>query len=309
MSTVINTGLSLAGVRAAFFQRFEAVTKQTWWDKLSTRLVAKTKTETYGFLGSVPPMREWGTGRLIQGLFRESYSVSDLRYELTLEVDREEIEDDQTGQIKIRIGEMASRAAQHKDSEIGRLLINGGSSGFNSYDGVTFFNDAHVSGKSGSQDNTLTESGTTDPNAPTTAEFRAALSNAIARLLGFKDDQGEPMSFGATGLILFVPPSMLITATEAVNATIVNNTTNILSGAAQITAFPYLTNAAKFYLLKTDVAVRPFIFQDRKAIEFKALTEDSDEGFKRDKFLYGIRARYRMTYGYWQYALEITFAS
>jgi phage major head subunit gpT-like protein len=38
-----------------------------------------------------------------------------------------------------------------------------------------------------------------------------------------------------------------------------------------------------------------------------ALAENSEEAFKREKFLYGVRARYRMTYGYWQYAVRTQF--
>ncbi len=59
---------------------------------------------------------------------------------------------------------------------------------------------------------------------------------------------------------------------------------------------------------RVDAAIRPFIFQDREPIEFTALTETSDEGFRREKFLYGVRARYRLIYGYWQYAVLSTFA-
>jgi len=254
-------------------------------------------------------MREWGTGRLARGVFAEKYDVSDMKYEITIEVDREEIEDDQLGQIRIRINEMAGRPAQHKDVLIGELLKNGASAGFLSYDGQIFFPNAHVSGASGTQDNILTESGTADKDNPTTAEWRVALRNAIARLLTFKDDQGEVMSFGATGLVVIVPPNMFVTAAEAVNATLVASTTNVLQGAARIITFPYLTATDTWYLLKTDVAVRPFIFQDRIPLEFTALEQNSDEGFRRDKFLYGVRARYRMTYGYWQYALKITFAA
>ena len=53
--------------------------------------------------------------------------------------------------------------------------------------------------------------------------------------------------------------------------------------------------------------MRPFIFQDREPVEFNALAEDSDEGFRREKFLFGVRARYRMAYGYWQYAVRADF--
>ena len=81
----------------------------------------------------------------------------------------------------------------------------------------------------------------------------------------------------------------------------------MLEGIARVVAFPWLSDASKWYLLKTDGVVRPFIFQDREPVEFNALAEESEESFKREKFLYGVRARYRMAYGYWQYAVRTDF--
>jgi phage major head subunit gpT-like protein len=187
-------------------------------------------------------------------------------------------------------------------------LINAETSGFNSYDGVTFFNDSHVSGSSGAQDNKLGFTAT-DPDDPTTTEFKGALKQAIAAMMSLKDDQGDPMSISSTELVCIVPTTMYLTALEALNATIVSNTSNVLAGAARVVAFPWLTNLSKWYLLKTDGIVRPFIFQDREPVEFTALTEESDQGFKREKFLFGVRARYRLTYGYWQYAIRTDFSS
>ncbi len=183
---------------------------------------------------------------------------------------------------------------------------SGESAGFHSYDGVPFFADNHVSGDSGTQDNKLTAAAT-DPDNPTTDEFKEALKVAIGTMLAFKDDQGDPMALSTGGLLAVVPTTMLLTALEAVNSTLVSNTSNVLQGAARIIAFPWISDASKWYLLKTDGVVRPFIFQDREPIEFSALTEDSDEGFRREKFLYGVRARYRMTYGYWQFAVRTDF--
>ena len=301
---IINTGLLTKGLRSEFFNRFDKTA--THFADLSTRIQSNSDTERYKWLGSLPRMREWGTGRIAKGLGNESYSVENLKYESTLEVDRDEISDDKTGQIRIRVAELAQRAATHKDYLIAQLLINGETAGFNSYDGVSFFNDAHVSGYSGAQDNKLTGSAL-DPDNPTTDEFKAALKTAIGALMGFKDDQGDPMSISATGLSCIVPSTMYLTALEAVNATLVNSTSNVVAGAARIIAFPWLTDQSKWYLVKNDGVVRPFIFQDREAVEFTALTEQSDEGFRREKFLYGVRARYRMAYGYWQHAIRLEF--
>ncbi len=303
---VINTGLLTKGLRSEFFNRFNAA--MTYFQDLSTRIESSSESETYKWLGSLPRMREWGTGRVAKGLGTESYSVENLKYESTLEVDRDEISDDKTGQIRIRIAELAERAATHKDYLISQLLINGETSGFNSYDGVSFFNDTHVSGSSGAQDNLLASTAS-DPDDPTTDEFKSALKNAIGTMTAFKDDQGGPMSISATGLTCVVPTMMYLTALEAVKATIVSSTSNVVAGAARIIALPWLTNQSKWYLLKTDGVIRPFIFQDREPVEFNALTEDSDEGFRREKFLYGVRARYRLAYGYWQFAVRTDFTA
>jgi phage major head subunit gpT-like protein len=303
---VINTGLLTKGLRSEFFNRFNATT--TFYQDLATRIASTSDSETYKWLGSLPRMRQWGTGRLAKGLGTESYSVENLKYEATLEVDRDEIADDKTGQIRIRIGELAERAATHKDYLLAQLLISGETAGFNSYDGVSFFNDSHVSGSSGAQDNQVTSTAA-DPDDPTTDEFKRALKIAIGTMMAFKDDQGEPMSISASGLVCVVPTTMYLTALEAVNATIVSATSNVVAGAARIIAMPWLTEPSKWYLLKTDGVVRPFIFQDREPVEFTALTQESDEGFRREKYLYGVRARYRIAYGYWQHAVLMAFTS
>ena len=301
---VINTGLLTKGLRSEFFNRFESTPAHH--KEMATRIPSTSDSETYRWLGTVPKLREWGTGRVAKGLRAESYSVENLKYEATIEVDRDEISDDQTGQIRVRVGELAQRAATHKDYLISQLLISGGTAGFTSYDGFTFFNDAHVSGSSGSQDNNLT-SDVTDADNPTVSEFKTALKVAMRTMMSFNDDQGDPMPIAATGLVCVVPPTMYFTALESINATVINNTTNVLSGAAKVISMPWLTDASMWYLLKTDGVLRPFIFQDREPVEFTALAENSEESFKRENFLYGVRARYRMTYGYWQFAVRTDF--
>jgi phage major head subunit gpT-like protein len=302
---VINTGLLTKGLRSEFFERFRST--PTYYQDLATRIVSTADSETYRWLGTVPQMREWGTGRLARGLRSESYSVANLKYEATLEIDRDEIADDQTGQIRPRIGELAQRAATHKDYLLGSLLASGGTSGFNSYDGVTFFADTHASGTSGPQSNVvaLDVANGTDP---TVEEFKAAMKQAIARMLTFKDDQGAPMVLQTSGLHCVVPPSLYFAALEAVNATVVADSSNVLQGIARVISLPWLSAADKWYLLKTDGVVRPFIFQDREPVEFGSLAENSDDAFRREKFLYGVRARYRMAYGYWQYAVQVQFS-
>jgi phage major head subunit gpT-like protein len=303
---VINTGLLTKGLRSEFFNRFNGVS--THYQDLATRIASTSDAETYRWLGTVPQMREWGSGRLARGLRSERYSVENLKYEATLEVDRDEISDDQTGQIRIRVGELAQRAATHKDYLIAQLLINGGSPGYQGYDGVPFFSAVHESGASGPQVNEVSVSALAGTGIPTTEEFKESFRQSSAALLSFRDDQGEPMPGSTSGLVCVVPPAMLYTALESLNATLINQTSNILQGAARVVSLPWLTDGSVWYLLKTDGVIRPFIFQDREPIEFGALAEDSEEGFKREKLLFGVRARYRIAYGYWQSAVRVQFA-
>lgn len=304
MTAIIGTGLNVGALRGEFFERLAAM--PALWADLSTTIKATTKTEKFRFLGSVPPLRAWGHGRLARGLNVESYDVVTEKYESTLSVDRDEIDDDQLGQLRIRVNELASKAAAHKDLLLSDLIVNGGETGFNSYLGVPFFSTALPIRAGGTQSNDVSYDATTAA-APTTAEFRAAFSKALAALLGLKDDQGEPLNISATGLVAVVPPTMLVTAMEALNTTIVAQTSNVLQGAARVMSFSRLTAPEKWYLFKTDGGIRPFVFLDRQPIEFTALEQGTEEAFLRERYLYGVRGRYTMTYGRPEHGIRVTF--
>ena len=303
---IINTGFTEAGLRSEFQDAFESASKSTIWQDIVTVLKSDKDEEKYAWMGSVPQLREWGTGRVARPLFSESYSIKNLKYESTIEVDRDEISDDQIGSIRMRTRALGDRAAGHKDKLIADLLVNGATAGFNAYDGKTFFATDHQSGNSGAQSNDIT-SAAVIPGAPTVAEIKTAIKAGFKTLMGLADDQGEPMNLSTTGLMAVTPPEVFIDFSEALQAQTINATQNVLAGAARVVAFSRITVPSVFYLLKTDVAVRPFILQDREPLEFHAMEQNSDEGFMREKFFYGVRARYRLTYGLWQHAVRITF--
>ena len=301
---VVSTAVTERGILGVMSEHFTAT--PTHFQDLSTELKSGAASERYAILGQTPRMREWGTGRLAKGLRSETYTIDNLEYEATIEIDRKELEDDQVGLLMLRINELAAHAATHKDWLLAQLLINGATGGDLSYDGVTFFNDAHVSGESGNQDNKLTYDAT-DHTAVTVAEFKLACAQAIQQMMGFKGDTGESMRLAPSGMNVVVPAALYWTALETLNATMIAQTTNILAGAAKVIPLPDLTDSAVFYLLKTDTPIRPFIYQNRMPIEFQAMLQGSEDWFKRGKGYAGVRGRYRMTYGYWQYAIRMQF--
>lgn len=305
-----STGLTTKGIRGEFFMTLKQT--PTVWPRLTTRMGSDSDFESHKFLGAVAMPREWTGPRKATGLITEGYNIVNKKYESTIEVHRDELEDEKVDQIMIRVRELAQRAAQHKDNLLASLI----EANPNSYDQVAFFSSAHVSGSSGTQDNTTTSNITT-PADPTTDEFSAAFRTMIQRMMTFKDEQGVPTWMGNTGLMIVVPPNMYFRALQIVNSTMVADALagtnlaaqeNILKGAAEVVAFPFLTSTDRFYLFKTDVQVRPFIFQDRVPLEFTAKDRpDDDNAFDSDVYRYGTRARFAIAAGRWAYAIRHIF--
>lgn len=65
--------------------------------KVATRVPSSTGKEEYGWLGKMPNVREWLGDRVIQNIKTHDYSIKNKDWELTIGVDRNDIEDDNIG--------------------------------------------------------------------------------------------------------------------------------------------------------------------------------------------------------------------
>lgn len=300
---VIDTGLLSSGLRSEFFSLLKTI--KTFHERLCMPVQSSKPIENYRWLGHVPQMREWGEGRVVKGLRAETYDIANQKYEITMEVDEDELEDDQTGQINLRLQELTKRAGTHKDFLLAALIALGGST--LCYDGQFFFDTDHVSGASGTQSNALTYDAAVAAK-PTVAEFKSAFDQAITALLAYKDDVGEPANQQATGLIALVPPSMFLVAKEALSATIIGNTDNVIMGMAEPVMFPWLSAPEDWFLAKVDDPVKPFVNQMRRGLRFTALNQANDfPVFMNGKLLFGADARYRVAYGEWTKIVRTRF--
>lgn len=60
-----------------------------------------------------------------------------------------------------------------------------------------------------------------------------------------------------------------------------------------------------WYLLDVSRAIKPVIYQERMPHNFQAMTEESDENvFMRDEYVYGVRGRSNVGFGFWQMAYK-----
>ena len=120
-----------------------------------------SRDETYGWIGNLPAMREWIGQRVVNNLSAYGFTITNRKFELTVSVGREDIEDDRLGTFKPAFAEMGGMARRHPDELIFELLKNGFTSPC--FDGQNFFDTDHpVIGEDGT---TVTQVANTDGGA------------------------------------------------------------------------------------------------------------------------------------------------
>jgi len=278
-----------------------------FYPRVCTVAPSNGKDENYGLLGAIPQVREWLGDRKAKKLRAASYVVTNKSWELTIDVEREDIDDDRMGMYRPVFAQTGRRAALHPD----KLLIDAIEAAETTacFDGQNFYDTDHSWGDSGTQDNDLAYTAT-DPDAVTVAEFKAALQAAVSAMIGYVDDQGEPLNDpifeGFSGLMLMVPPALRQVANEAVHAQLLGGgDTNVVIDVPVIVTLPRLTSGRKFYLHNLSGVLRPFIFQARRPLSRQTKGADDIEK-KIIKFM--TYARYEVGYLAWWSSVLTTFA-
>lgn len=305
-------GASTLGSRAIigeFFNRLAIDNGMSWIPDVSMLFDSNQESETYAWLGMAPAMREWVGGRNAKGFRENGITIRNKTFEATMEVLVDEIRRDKTGQVMLRVAEMAQRANAHWASLLTTLIV-AGASGL-CYDGKAFFADDHAEGDSGTQDNNLTGAAATGTQ-PTAAEAEAAIMACVAAILNFKDDQGEPMNEGASSFRVMVPTAYLqpfaaVMSNEYIAAGQSNLIKNIDGFNFKLTVNPRLTAVDRFYVFRADGQTKPFIRQEEEGISVSAIAEGSELEFRENKHQYGIKAIRNVGYGYWQHACLYIF--
>lgn len=127
------------GFNAAFQNGLGQYTAQ--WDAIATRVPSTTGKEEYGWLGKIPNVRKWLGDRVIQNISQSSYSLKNEDYEVTIAVDRNDIEDDNVGIYTPLFTELGRSGAANYDQLVWAAL----KAGFSTlcYDGQYFFDTDH----------------------------------------------------------------------------------------------------------------------------------------------------------------------
>lgn len=291
-----------------------------WIDGVSNLFGSDQASETYNWIGQTPAMREWVGQRAAKGFTGQGVTIFNTHYESTIEIKNKDARRDKTGQIRVRMEELADRGRSHWGSLLSTLLINGPSTAC--YDGQYFFDTDHVDPSADyqtSQSNdisvdisTLPGVGTDDtPSAPNLTQMQLSIFAGIKQIIAFKDDRGEPMNEDARRFMVVVPVGLYDKAVAAVSglvttALVQNFNPAVLAGlVVDVQMNARLTWTDSFAVFRTDSPTKAFIRQTEQEVELK-VKEGSDFEFDNDARQFGIDAWRGVGYGDWRRACYVT---
>lgn len=113
----------------------------THWANVATLVPSTTASNTYGWLGQFPKLREWVGARVVKDMAAAGYTLTNKLYEGTVSIARTDIEDDNIGIYKPMMQEVGRATATHPDELVFALLAAGHST--LCFDGQNFFDTDH----------------------------------------------------------------------------------------------------------------------------------------------------------------------
>lgn len=315
------SGLGSRAIIGTFYETLDQAIGGTWIPRLAMNFTSDQESETYKWLGASPQMREWIGGRLAKGLRENGLTIVNKTFESTLKIAVDDLRRDKTGQILLRVREMADRVAAHPMSLLSTLINNGGgaTNGL-AYDGQFFFDTDHTEGDSGTHKNDLAAGdygvlNVTTATAPTPKEMADCILAVIQHFFTFKDDQAEPINENAKAFLCMVPVNMWGAAQSAVTANLLNTGSGTMDNpllkmgmTIDVAANPRLTATDKFEMFRTDGRTKPFIEQIEEGVSINAIAEGTEYEFKENGHLYGVKKITNVGYGMWQHAIRATLS-
>lgn len=109
--------------------------------RIAMTVPASTREQRYGWMGKLPRIREWVGPRVIQNLSESDYSIKEKKFELTVGLDRDDMETDNLGIYSTLFEQIGEATVLDPEQLIWDLLKAGFTT--NCYDGQFFFDTDH----------------------------------------------------------------------------------------------------------------------------------------------------------------------
>lgn len=245
-----------------------------------------------------PSMRQWIGDRVFNNPGEFSQLIENPHYELSMEIDADDVADNELGGYFLSAQGLADSAAESPE-ELLTTLIQSGQSKLG-FDGQNFFDPAHpidAVNHIGSQTN-YESSG----RALTAANFEVVRANMAT----WKAGPSQKL-IGSTPTHVMVPTQLLGIAKRIFEAEYVGTIagtateTNVNKGVVQIIHNPRLNNEATgWYALDLRKRLKPWVYATRQATKLVMLNRPNDQGmFLNNKIQFGVDGRFGVGLGVW----------
>lgn len=288
-------------IKQIFDAAFEAAPSQ--WQQVAMEVPSNGKSNTYAWIDKFPKMRKWLGDKVVKQLSAHAYTLVNDDFEATVEIDRNDIEDDNIGIYKPQAQMAGESSKQWADELVFTCLTNAFDEAC--YDGKTFYATNHEVGE-GKSKKLVSNRLNVPLKIDTLAEAKASYGAARTMLRSMRDEEGRPLNLNGT--VLIVPPALEDTANALMTTErLEDGKPNPYKGTAKVLVVGWLKTDTEWHLQDASKAVKPIIFQPRKKPVFVQQTDtSSDAVFMRKKFKFGAEARGAAGYGLWQMAVGST---
>lgn len=129
------------GFKSQFEEAYKTAVAASFYNSVATIVPSTNASETYGWLGDFPDLREWIGDRVVKDMKESAYQIVNKTWESTVGVGRDQIEDDNLGIYAPMVQSMGQAAARQPDQMIAALMKAGDTT--LCYDGQYFFDVDH----------------------------------------------------------------------------------------------------------------------------------------------------------------------
>lgn len=270
-----------------------------FWPQLAAKVSANTKHVSLPMHAATAKLRRWDGERKVVGGKAYDYRVTPDRFELTLGIPVEEIEDDNIGAWTNTLMDMGVQIELWPDDLVAAVLL-AGETGL-AFDGLAFFANTHS-----------LKSGTTIDNLFTSTSLtKANVAAVIAEMKSWVGEDGRALRVEPS--LLVVPPALEDTARDILESPFINtvygsNTaaaagSNTMRGRLSLLVLPEIGTDAggsdtSWYVMDTTKPTKPLVFVERVAPQITNKNSSNDDNvFNDDEIRVGVRARGAAGYG------------
>lgn len=314
-------------LQGAFLTEYEGVINKQWTTPITRKYTDIGEYLKLVDLGTVGAVRQFTGPRQAIDPIVYQQTQQNLPYEMTMEIDAEDVRRDALGMFVTKASEMGAKFGDHINKLVLALMTANG----NCFDGTTFFGTTHpVNGTTQSNDLSSTTSGIgadfvsanfsgSSASAPTAVMMATAIQSGITYFYSMVDEAGDPINGTAKDFeIVTSNPKIMASANAAINSLQLNQgVTNPLYAGLESKGWTFTSmleprlgalNSSVFYIFRTDSIVKPFAWGEEVGLEINYLGAGSYGAIYNNKYTWAAKAVRSAAFGRYQHSLRCTLS-